>query len=162
MVGFKSLIFKSHEATASSLRQIHTYIKRDESFFSFLYWMVVMILHFVMILIMRCTQALPIPWWWYSMEVTPSNLKPSKRYSSIHQRRLDNRNRNTSQLGKHTSRMHTRTHTYKHTLNQITWKILILTFMYWWELKLCFARDGMSITEDYFHPLHRRLLHISS
>lgn len=33
MVGFSSLIFKSHEATASSLKQIDTHIKQDESFF---------------------------------------------------------------------------------------------------------------------------------
>ena len=31
------------------------------------------------------------PWWWYNMEVTPSNLKPSQLYSSSHQRRLDNK-----------------------------------------------------------------------
>lgn len=49
---------------------------------------------------------LPIPWWWYSIEVMPSNLKPSKRYSSIHQRRFDKRNRRTSQL-----QVHTNTHT---------------------------------------------------
>ena len=59
---------------------------------------------------------LPMPWWWYSIEVIPSNLKPSKRYSSIHQRRFDNRNRSTSQLEKQTQAgTHTHTHTETHT-----------------------------------------------
>lgn len=40
----------------------------------------------------------PMPWWWYSIEVTALNLKTSKWYSSIHQRRLERRNRTTSQL----------------------------------------------------------------
>jgi hypothetical protein len=38
------------------------------------------------------------PWWWYIMEVTPSNRYPSNRYSSIHQRALDSRKRSVSQL----------------------------------------------------------------
>lgn len=65
---------------------------------------------------------LPMPWWWYSMEVMPSNLKPSKRYSSIHQRRFDNRNRNTSQL----ARTRTETHTETHTQGQINNKLWII------------------------------------
>ena len=45
-----------------------------------------------------CSTNSPIPWWWYNMDVTPSKRKPSKRYSSIHQRKFDNRKRKTSQL----------------------------------------------------------------
>ena len=40
----------------------------------------------------------PIPCVWYSMDVTPSNRKPSNWYSSTHHLRLDNKNRRTSGL----------------------------------------------------------------
>lgn len=94
---------------------------------------------------------LPMPWWWYSIEVTPSNLKPSKPYSSIHHRRFDRRNRSTSQLAKHTG-------THTNTQGQINKKLWIIhtpeinfhryrTFPYWYP-KLHYVGDGVSVTGD--------------
>ena len=85
---------------------------------------------------------LPMPWWWYSIEVTPSNLKPSKPYSSIHHRRFDRRNRSTSQLAKHTNR-HTHTQTLK-VRSTRSCELFTHLIMHFTHQKLIFTATGHS------------------